>query len=353
MKYRIGDLVRFLNETGGGKITRMDEKGYYYVLSDDGFEIPVRANELILQTSFSGNAEPEVPAESEPKQWEKEQQPVQKSSRLSGLTDDRIPFGLPAGTPVTLLLGFVPDDSQAVFKASIHIFLINDSEFFLYYKVGYQQQGKYFYLKSGEIEPNTKCFLADFDQVNLGKISLFHIQALPVSAGQYFRVPLIDEEIDISRYDFMKSHIYKANDYFDDSALILCDVLNTRQKQSKINESTIDDKNTGSTMHREETKPRSGGSDTLEIDLHIEALRDDYSGLSNSEIMRIQMNCFRSTLEEALSNKVKRIVFIHGIGNGTLKLEIRNELKRNYPEFTYQDASFKEYGFGATMVHLR
>jgi dsDNA-specific endonuclease/ATPase MutS2 len=91
----------------------------------------------------------------------------------------------------------------------------------------------------------------------------------------------------------------------------------------------------------------------MEVDLHIEALREEYAQLSNSEILRIQMNRFRTALEDAISNKAKRIVFIHGVGNGTLKLELRNELKRSYPECTYQDASFKEYGFGATLVHLR
>jgi len=356
MKFRIGDKVRFLNETGGGKITRMDDRGYLYVMTEDGFEIPVMDNELLLQTPSSGVSDTRMPADKFPNRTEREPEHGHEKIRKSELPDlpeDRIPVNLPSGSPVRLLLGLVPDDFDAVFKASINVYLINDSEYFLYYMVGFQQQGKYYYLKSGEIEPNTKCFLADFNQVSLGKIAHFHLQAMPVSAGQYSRVHLIDEEIDIAYYDFMKNHMYKANEYFDERALIRGITALVAAKQQILSAQSPASMKGGNIVNSVEMKARSGGSDTMEVDLHIETLRDDYSGLSNGEILRIQMNCFRSAIEDAISNKVKRIVFIHGVGNGTLKLEIRNELKRNYPECTSQDASFKEYGFGATMVHLK
>lgn len=353
MKFRIGDKVRFLNETGGGKITRTDDRDYLYVMTEDGFEIPVRDNELILQTPSSGVPEDRNPADRFPKGTEKEPEHVRSASRKPDLPENPIPANVPAGSPVTLLLGLVPDDFDAVFKASINVFLINDSEYFLYYMAGYQKQGKYYFLKSGEIEPNTKCFLADFDQVSLGRIALFHLQALPVSAGQYSRMLPLDMEINIAQYDFMKNHMYKANAYFDERALIPGVTPVVIVRQLKADEHSANGIEGVNPVSQGEKKARTGGSDTMEVDLHIEALRDDYSGLSNGDMLRIQMNGFRSALEDAIRKKVKRIVFIHGVGNGTLKLEIRNELKRNYPEVTCQDASFKEYGFGATMVHIK
>ena len=353
MKFRIGDSVRFLNETGGGKITRMDDRDYLYVMTEDGFEIPVRDNELILQNPSSGAPDDRITVDKFRNRPEKEPEHVRSAIRKPELTEDRIPENVPAGSPVTLLLGLVPDDFDAVFKASINVYLINDSEYFFYFRVGYQKQGKYYYLKSGEIEPNTKCFLADFDQAGLGKIAFFHLQALPVSAGQYSRILPLDEEINLAHYDFMKNHMYKANEYFDERALIPGVTPMVAAKKQKEAEHSADGMDGGSSSGQGEKKARPGVSDTMEVDLHIEALRDEYSGLSNGDMLRIQMNCFRSALEDAIRNKVKRIVFIHGVGNGTLKLEIRNELKRNYPEVTCQDASFKEYGFGATMVHLK
>jgi dsDNA-specific endonuclease/ATPase MutS2 len=58
-------------------------------------------------------------------------------------------------------------------------------------------------------------------------------------------------------------------------------------------------------------------------------------------------------LEGAIKSKVKRIVFIHGVGNGKLKFELRKLLDTTYAKLRYQDASFKEYGYGATLVMLK
>lgn len=57
-------------------------------------------------------------------------------------------------------------------------------------------------------------------------------------------------------------------------------------------------------------------------------------------------------LEENKRFKGKKIVFIHGKGEGVLRNAIINELRSKYKSYTYQDASFREYGFGATMVTI-
>ena len=70
-------------------------------------------------------------------------------------------------------------------------------------------------------------------------------------------------------------------------------------------------------------------------------------------MLDIQMERFRSEMEAAIRNGTKRIVFIHGLGQGTLKSELRRELGTRYKKYDVQDASFREYGYGATMVILR
>jgi len=64
------------------------------------------------------------------------------------------------------------------------------------------------------------------------------------------------------------------------------------------------------------------------------------------------MDCFRDEMKKAIAERVKKIVFIHGKGDGVLKTEIRQELKTNYKKYQFQDASFQQYGFGATMVYI-
>ncbi len=353
MKFKVGDMVRFLNDTGGGKITRLDVKGYVYVYTQDGFEIPVLANELILQTPAAEMPDDVIIPKSDRAVADKTRIQPPPPVLLKDISAASIPEGLSPKASLKLILGLVPESADAVFKSTINLYLINDSPFYVYFLAGYQQQGRLLYLASGEIEPDTKSFLGDFSHSGLSKISFFHIQALAVCKGHYYKRTPLDLELDISRVDFMKAHTYKENEYFEEKALILTGDVHSGPGYVK----TVDLPTAG-VLHEsagavKSGSPASGISDTMEVDLHIEALREDYAHLSNGEIVRIQMNRFRSALEDAISNKAKRIVFIHGVGNGTLKMELRNELKRNYPEYTYQDASFKEYGFGATMIHLR
>ena len=88
-------------------------------------------------------------------------------------------------------------------------------------------------------------------------------------------------------------------------------------------------------------------SDIVEIDLHAHELLDSTAGMSNGEILNYQLDVFRKTLEEYKSKKGQKIVFIHGKGDGVLRKAILQELKYKYKNYQSQDASFREYGFGA------
>ena len=77
---------------------------------------------------------------------------------------------------------------------------------------------------------------------------------------------------------------------------------------------------------------------------------DHPESLEPAEALEIQKNRFITALEGGIRNGVKKMVFIHGVGDGKLKYEIRRIIDRQYPRLRYQDASFKEYGYGATLV---
>lgn len=104
--------------------------------------------------------------------------------------------------------------------------------------------------------------------------------------------------------------------------------------------------------HRVNTEKKSRKEEfVLEIDLHIEKLVKDYSKLTNFDILNIQVDTARGQLEFAIKNRIPRIVFIHGMGEGVLKTELEYLFGR-YSEVTFQDANYKKYGLGATEVHL-
>lgn len=89
-----------------------------------------------------------------------------------------------------------------------------------------------------------------------------------------------------------------------------------------------------------------------EVDLHINKLTDSVVGLTNTEILSIQIGVFRRELDRAIRENEKEIIFIHGIGNGTLKGELRRAADRDYTWCSQEDASFREYGFGATRIRI-
>lgn len=54
---RIGDKVRFLNEVGGGKVTGFRPGGIVLVADEDGFDMPVSQNEVVVIEEEAPKAE--------------------------------------------------------------------------------------------------------------------------------------------------------------------------------------------------------------------------------------------------------------------------------------------------------
>ncbi|MBM72001.1 MAG: hypothetical protein CL847_04370 [Crocinitomicaceae bacterium] len=90
----------------------------------------------------------------------------------------------------------------------------------------------------------------------------------------------------------------------------------------------------------------------MEVDLHFHELVDDISGLKDRTKLDIQLNHFERMMRIAAEQKIKRIVFIHGVGQGVLRHQLRSRLDMYYPECTVRDANPREYGAGATEVYL-
>lgn len=89
-----------------------------------------------------------------------------------------------------------------------------------------------------------------------------------------------------------------------------------------------------------------------EFDLHIEKLVKNYKHLTNFDILTIQLDTAKRHLDFALRNRIPKIVFIHGVGEGILKSELDFMLAR-YDGIDFREASFQKYGQGATEVYFR
>lgn len=111
---------------------------------------------------------------------------------------------------------------------------------------------------------------------------------------------------------------------------------------------------------REKTKaattrhePSANRNEPLEIDLHAEELLETTAGMGAREIKDYQLQTVRRTMNEHLRDKGRKLVFIHGNGEGVLRKAVTDLLRREFPGCPCQDASFQQYGFGATMVTIR
>ncbi len=89
----------------------------------------------------------------------------------------------------------------------------------------------------------------------------------------------------------------------------------------------------------------------MEVDLHIGQLVNSTKGMTNYDMLTIQLDTAKSQLEFAIKKRIQKIVFIHGVGEGVLKTEL-DYLFGRYDNLTFYDADFKKYGFGATEVYI-
>tara|TARA_R110000787_G_scaffold230861_2_gene338345 strand:- start:6558 stop:7106 length:549 start_codon:yes stop_codon:yes gene_type:complete len=141
---------------------------------------------------------------------------------------------------------------------------------------------------------------------------------------QYFKKELVHESNDFSNLNISPQNI---------SEII-------SEKEQKKN------KNTRKVKIKDRNLP------PMEVDLHIQQLVSKTRGLDNFEMLNIQLDTARYKITFAISKKIQRIVFIHGVGEGVLKYELYRLLKEYEGQLKFYDADYQKYGIGATEVYL-
>ena len=127
-------------------------------------------------------------------------------------------------------------------------------------------------------------------------------------------------------------------------------------EQSEIAKSVIVDMSTSykedykKQTNKIKIKSKKDGIPPMEVDLHIDKLTKSSRGMDNYDMLSLQMDTAKHKIEFAIRNRIPRIVFIHGVGEGVLKQEL-NYLFNNY-NVSIQEASYQKYGLGATEVYI-
>jgi len=345
-----GDNVRFLNAVGGGIVTRVEEsKNLVYVEDADGFEIPVLARECVVMGSVSKdtNIPSKTVASKETKTFV---QPIEVITKTAPIIET------PEGENLKVLLAFFPIDIKQLQTTAYECYLVNDSNYYLYYNIINGENGSFKSVANGTIEPNTQEFIVEITKEELSSWEKIRVQAIPFKqAKNYTPQPTLDIDIRINAVKFYKLHSFTLNEYFDDPSMLI-DIISEKEKL-QLSDISPEEIKKAMLQKAEPAKPkpaqRPSTEDIIEIDLHINELLDSTVGLFNADMLQCQMDKFHAVIAENKGKKGQKIVFIHGKGEGVLRKEIEKQLKNRYKSYYFQDASFREYGFGATLVTIK
>ncbi|HAH22259.1 MAG TPA: DUF2027 domain-containing protein [Prolixibacteraceae bacterium] len=343
---KAGDKVKFLNAVGGGVVKSVINKTMVNVEDYDGFEVPTLISEVVVvDDANSMNAE-------------KRQAKIRANEKMEEV---QVKKELPKAEPKYVAgkdtpdcyMAFVPQDSNNPVEGEMKVYMVNDSNNFVLYNYSHLKDKKYKSVESGKMNPNSKRYLESFSRFDLNELPDFQFQLLFFREESFkLETPLV-KSLRLNPVKFFRMNSYAKTRFFVQNAILF--PLTGPDMEAEVAKLTVTDLSQ-IVVEKEEPKvvvKRTVSPDLVEVDLHIHELLEDTRGLSNHEMLEVQLGRFRNELETAIANGTRRIVFIHGVGNGTLKQELRQELTTKYKKYYFQDASFKEYGYGATMVILR
>jgi len=345
MEINAGDKVRFLNDVGGGVVVKVISKSQVMVKDKDDFEYPFPINELVVIEK--AQVAPQIV-----------NKPVAESGKpLAGnkpTTERKKVPELKNDNKTDVLFAFVRKSTEEFDGFECN--LINDSDFSFFYHVVLRGDSGFYKIDAEVLEPNTKIAVGNLSRAQINSSKEVIVQMLFFDHPYQTLHEMVERKIKIVPLKFFQEHVFIDNDFFDEKAYIF-ELLKERPGlgQSIKTDADFERQLAEKDLPEDEDpskkfKPRKEAQ-TIEVDLHINQLVESVIGMTNAEIIQKQMEVFHKTMTEAILNKAGKVILIHGIGNGTLKAALRESLSVQY-KLPFEDASFREYGFGATMVIL-
>ncbi len=355
---RKGDLVRFLNSVGGGVVTEVSSDGKVLVRDESGFELPFFAHEVVVVTEGS-TIVPKVQSttgKSAPERTERQPSPILSEPRSDRVRPkDR--------TRINAYLCYLPEEGKPLGEGLYEAYLVNNSSYdlYVYYATGRDDRRQVRYM--GVVGFDSIELLETFTPRELDDRARTSLVVIPFMADCPFaRKEPVVAEVKVEGMKFFKKNAFVPNDFFDDAALVYPIVQDDRPVAAR----KVDPTKLAEAMMekmapepRPDKRRREGArlqkASPLVVDLHIDQLLDTTAGMTHLELLDYQLEEVRKTMRHYSKPKDKgmQIVFIHGKGNGVLRQQVLALLGREYPRCEVRDASFQEYGFGATQVTVR
>lgn len=229
---KIGDKVRFLSEVGGGRVSGFQGKDIVLVEDEDGFDVPMKINEVVVvgeesyetsrmvEVKQRGGQQPKAPNE------EEETEPADRPVTFRAKPEER-----KGGDKLSAFLAFVPMDVKELSQTRFESYFVNDSNYYMRYVYMVAENNSWQVRSMGEVEPNTKEFIEEFGRENLNEIEHACVQIIAYKKDKYFLLkPTVNALVNIDPVKFYKVHTFRENDFFEQPALIYTIIENDVQK---------------------------------------------------------------------------------------------------------------------------
>ena len=344
----IGDKVKFLNASGGGIVAKVIDSRMVSILIEDGFEIPTMISELIkiepndaAGRFFEEHYNVDLPAD----------------LSLPNETDDdrlrQLPHHLTADRKSEdIYLAFVPHDQKWLITGQVDIFLINNSSYDVLYNIfGKTPLGHYNGVDYGSIFPNSKLLLDTINREQLTHWTEGCIQFLFHKQQSREVLPPFNSEFIVEGKKFFKEGNYREHPIIQAKGIVvkvlsLTAHLKAADQTADLGKPSQPSATSDILIIKYQVAPREAM-----VDLHIHELVDDPTNLEKSEILEFQKNYFLKCLDSAIANHFLKVVFIHGVGNGILRANLIELLKKQ-EGVEYFDAPMANYGVGALEIRI-
>lgn len=336
MKFNIGDKVSFLNEKGTGTVRQIVSEGTVSVEVETGFEFNYPANELVL---IKAAVAPVIEEEEEADDIyfaHPSAASQQNNKETKRIEQNRS----------SVFLSFEPEDERKLLNCPVWLYLYNRTDYDLIFTYNRPHGAQFNGILTNRLSPGGSILLEKIKRSDLEQLHDLVFQMLFYKTGAHELQSPVSKVIKVNPVKLYKeSSFVKYNFISKRSSLTSVHDLN-KKEEMHLPASVFDEKQV-----RSYTKLSKSHEGKLleEIDLHIHELLEDTKGMSNAEMIQYQLNYFKKALDEAMVNKVHKLIVIHGVGNGRLKTEVRNILEET-EGVKYHDASYAKYGFGATEV---
>jgi Smr domain len=342
MKYQLGDKILVLHSNEEGEV--VDIINDKMVLIDvDGVRFPVYMDQIDFPYFKRFSEKKSFPLQGSGQAKKKDKIYIDDIKKEKATSKYKVSDGV--------WVSFLPVFDKDVFDddvvESFKLYLINQTNepYDFTYSISFSGHSGFelknrllsltdFYLHDVPFEEmnDSPKFTFDFSLVNAGKKKADHFEAsLKIKAKQLFQKI---EEIKMKNEPTFTYKLFE--NYPDKSEEIIPDYNNTYGRFYDASKA------------RENLEPARSV-----VDLHIEKLSSEWKGLSNFEILTLQLRAFEKYFNLAVAHRQPNLIVIHGIGTGKLREEIHEILKYKKEVKSFVNQYHHNFGYGATEIFFQ